>query len=150
MNVERKSTTADPALARRMLARARLAVLATAGRRGPHASLVAVLPGPEAGTLVFATPRDTLKHRNLAADPRAAMLLSAGTERGRSPALTVAGRVRELRGRQAGLWLDRLQRAHPDLGDIAGRDECTVFLLRPRALTLADGARPARRLAAPR
>jgi len=131
------------AVIRGLLRKSRFAVLATCGRRGPHASLVAVLAVPESGALVFVTPRGTLKYRNLAAEPRAAMLLSRqpGRSGGRGAALTVSGRARELRGGQADLWLKRFLRRHPGLKGIAGSRDCAVFMLRPARLSLATGVR---------
>jgi hypothetical protein len=131
------------ALARKLLRSEHFAVLATCGRRGSHASLVAVLTAPEQRALVFFTPRGTLKYRNLAADPRVSLLLSRRPGRGgrRGLAMTAAGRVRELPRGAADHWMQRFLRANPGLKGVAVAGDCAVFMLRPRRLSLATGVR---------
>jgi nitroimidazol reductase NimA-like FMN-containing flavoprotein (pyridoxamine 5'-phosphate oxidase superfamily) len=142
------------AAVRRLLAAQRFAVLATCAGDRPHASLVAVRADPATGEILFVTQRATLKYRNLAANRRAALLLdsrparSGGARAG--SALTVAGTVRELRGRNAAVRLAAFLRRHPGMKTFASSPDCALFALRPRGSTLATGLGGVRRVPAGR
>ncbi|HOX08739.1 MAG TPA: pyridoxamine 5'-phosphate oxidase family protein [Planctomycetota bacterium] len=143
-------TTPAPAAVRRLLGAQRFAVLATCAGDRPHASLVAIWADPASGEILFVTPRNTLKYRNLAANRRAALLLdsrparSGGARAG--AALTVSGRVRELRGREAVQRLGAFLRRHPGMKAFASAPGCAIFALRPSGGTLATGLGAVRRL----
>jgi nitroimidazol reductase NimA-like FMN-containing flavoprotein (pyridoxamine 5'-phosphate oxidase superfamily) len=150
----RKTVPAAPSAVRRMLRAQRFAALATCAGDRPHASLVAVWADPASGEILFVTPRDTLKYRNLAANRRAALLLDSRPARAggarAGAALTVSGRVRELRGREAELKLRAFLRRHPGMKAFAAAPDCALFALRASGGTLATGLGGVRRLPAGR
>lgn len=55
----------------------RLAVLATQGPGGPHASLVAFWGAPDLQRILFATPRTTRKFANLTERPQVCLLIDS-------------------------------------------------------------------------
>jgi nitroimidazol reductase NimA-like FMN-containing flavoprotein (pyridoxamine 5'-phosphate oxidase superfamily) len=54
-----------------------LAVLATHGEGGPYANLIAFAPSTDLKRIVFATPRKTLKYRNMKDNPAVALLVNS-------------------------------------------------------------------------
>jgi nitroimidazol reductase NimA-like FMN-containing flavoprotein (pyridoxamine 5'-phosphate oxidase superfamily) len=128
---------------RRLLSGARFAALATCAGSRPHACLVAVAPGQDPNTLLFATLRNTRKYRNLKANPRAALLLDE-RPRGRrrtGAAVTATGHARELRGAGRDRALTLLVGLHRDLAGFARAPDCAVFALRVDRFRLATGVR---------
>jgi nitroimidazol reductase NimA-like FMN-containing flavoprotein (pyridoxamine 5'-phosphate oxidase superfamily) len=95
---------------------------------------VAFALAPDGAAVLFATPRDSRKYRNLRANPRVSLLLDTRGERdrdyGSAEAITVVGRARVLRAgssswREAG----RVLRAkHPALA--AFLEAATTALVR--------------------
>jgi nitroimidazol reductase NimA-like FMN-containing flavoprotein (pyridoxamine 5'-phosphate oxidase superfamily) len=145
-------TTPAPSAVLRLLRAQRFAALATCSGDRPHASLVAVWADPASGEILFVTPRDTLKYRNLAANRRAALLLDSRPARSggaaAGAALTVSGTARELRGREAKLRFSAFLRRHPGMKAFAASPDCAIFALRPAASSLATGLSEVRRLPA--
>jgi len=79
----------------------RHAALATAADGAPYLSLVAFALAQDGAAVLFATPRDSRKYRNLRANPRVSLLLDTRGERDRdyasAEAITIVGRARVLR-----------------------------------------------------
>lgn len=131
---------ADREAVRRLLESQRLGVLCTQGGGQPHASLVAFAPGDDGRSLLFATPRATLKFRNLAADPRAAILVDDRNE-GRGPlgaaaAATAAGRTEEVPEAEREAFRRAYLARHPHLAAFLDDPECALLRLRVEAWTL--------------
>lgn len=114
-----------------LLASQRLAVLATHGAGGPHASLVAFAATEDLRHLVFATERDTRKYANLAAEPRVAMLVDNRSHREadlvEATAVTAAGRAREAVGDERAPLAALLLRKHPALEPFVAQPACAII-----------------------
>ena len=104
----------------------RHAALATAADGAPYLSLVAFALEQDGPAVLFATPRDSRKYRNLRANPRVSLLLDTRGERdrdyGSAEAITVVGSARVLRAgsspwREAGRVLHV---KHPALASFLG------------------------------
>ncbi len=98
----------------------RLAVLSTCSPDGhPYASLVCVVAEDDLSGIYFATSRATRKFSNLAAEPRAAMLVDNSQNRKsdiyEAMAVTAVGTVREIDGREAAAARAAYSRRHPQL-----------------------------------
>jgi nitroimidazol reductase NimA-like FMN-containing flavoprotein (pyridoxamine 5'-phosphate oxidase superfamily) len=78
----------------------RHAVLATTGRNGPHASLVAFVLTKDREGIVFATPAATTKYLNIIKDSRVSLLIDSRENSRKdyleAEAMTVFGRAREI------------------------------------------------------
>lgn len=126
----------EPALRERLAALFRtqqLAVLATQRDGQPYCNLVAFFATPDLGGLVFATARSTRKFENLAADPRASLLIDNRSNRAadfrEAMAVTAVGRVVELTDdRKAGM-LDLYLGKHPHLKEFVEAPTCALLML---------------------
>jgi len=112
----------------------RHAALATAAGGAPYLSLVAFALAPDGSAVLFATPRDSRKYRNLRANPRVSLLLDTRGERDRdyasAEAITVVGRARVLRAGSSS-WREAgraLHAKHPALA--AFLEAATTALVR--------------------
>lgn len=102
----------------------RFAVLATSGDEGPYTSLVAFAGTGSPHELVFVTPRDSVKYRNLAGNDRVSLFID---DRGNRDAdlrhatgITVMGRAAEVTGPRRDGILHRYLERHGRLADFAG------------------------------
>lgn len=91
---------------RRLLRTQRFAVLATSSGAGPHASLIAFAAVDDGEGLVFITPRDSAKYRNLRSNPNVSLVIderpgSGGAIEG-ACGVTVTGTVRSVSVAEAG------------------------------------------------
>ncbi len=98
----------------------RLAVLSTCSSDGhPYASLVCVVAEDDLSGIYFATSRATRKFSNLAAEPRAAILVDNSQNRKsdiyEAMAVTAVGTVREIDGREAAAVRTAYSKRHPQL-----------------------------------
>jgi len=116
-----------------LLSSQRLGVLATQTGGQPHTGLVAFATTPDLKWLVFATDRDTRKHRNLTADPRASMLVdnreNLPADLRHAASVTANGRCVELAGADRARELARLLTRHPSLAAFLGGASTAVFVL---------------------
>lgn len=123
----------DAACVARVCAAQRFGVLATYGAGQPYASLVAFAMGETLDQMVFATLRATQKFSNLAACPRAALLLDSRTHQPDdvqvAEAVTALGTVRELTGAERARWAARYTSLHPQLQAFVNRPDCALCLL---------------------
>ncbi len=96
-----------------------LGVLATQHADGPHASLIAVTPGPDRTSLYFVTERDTRKYAYLTASGRIALLIDSrsrsGTDIASGRAVTIYGRAEEATTDDVGTIQERHLARHPYL-----------------------------------
>lgn len=133
-----------------VLERQTLAVLATHGRGGPYCSLVGFTVWPDLTGLVFATGRATQKFRNIADEPRVAMMIDtrglAGRDFAKAVAVTAVGEASELpaavRQRCLGLHRDR----HVALADLLQRPDCALLSVRVRKYVVVFGVHDVREL----
>lgn len=131
---------ADRGAVRRLLENQRLGVLSTQGGGQPYASLVAFAPSEDGRFLLFATPRATLKFRNLATDPRAAVLVDDRNEGrgalGAAAAATATGRTEEVPEAERESFRHAYLARHPHLAAFLGDPDCALLRLRVEAWTL--------------
>lgn len=124
-----------------LLAKQKLAVLATHQQGQPHASLVAFAASADGRVVIFATTRTSRKYANLQADPRAALLIDSRTHREadfhEAMALAAKGVAHEVTGPQrlelAGLLLGK----HPHLQDFVASPTCALMALEVAIYELA-------------
>lgn len=125
---------------RRLLGTQRLGVLSTQGGGQPYASLIAFAPTEDGRCLLFATPRNTLKFRNLAADPRAALLIDDRTEGrgslGAAGAATATGRAQEVPEAEGESSRRAYLARHPHLAAFLDDPGCALLRLRVEAWIL--------------
>jgi uncharacterized pyridoxamine 5'-phosphate oxidase family protein len=117
----------------------RHAVLATASAGQPHASLVAFALARVQGGLLFATPRRTLKYRNLLKNPKIALLIDSRSNTDKdylgAEAMTIIGKARPLRrGRLRDELADTLLAKHPHLGDFIRAPSTALILVEPEKI----------------
>jgi nitroimidazol reductase NimA-like FMN-containing flavoprotein (pyridoxamine 5'-phosphate oxidase superfamily) len=131
---------ADRVAVRRLLDHQRLGVLSTQGGGQAYASLIAFAPSDDGRFLLFATPRATLKFRNLAADPRAAVLLDDRNEGqgalGAAAAVTATGRAEEVPDAERESSRRAYLARHPHLAGFLNDPGCALMRLRVEAWTL--------------
>jgi nitroimidazol reductase NimA-like FMN-containing flavoprotein (pyridoxamine 5'-phosphate oxidase superfamily) len=110
-----------------------LAVLATHGAAGPHASLVAFAVLDDLRHLVFATERNTHKFANIAADPHVALLVDnrsyPAADLMEATAVTATGRACEGQGKQREQLADLLLRKHPTLKSFVAAPGCALVMV---------------------
>jgi len=115
---------------RELLATQGLAVLATHGAAGPHASLVAFAATDDLRCIVFPTERARRKYANLAADPRVALLVDDRGNRAsdlvEARAVTAAGRAGEAQGEERNRLAELLLRKHPGLKLFVAEPDCAL------------------------
>jgi len=110
-----------------------LAVLATQRDGQPYSNLVAFTATSDLRGLVFATARSTRKFENLAADPRASLLIDNRSNRvadfREAVAVTVVGRAVELTGDRRAVLQQRYLGKHPHLKEFVEAPTCALLLL---------------------
>ena len=111
----------------------RYAVLATESGGQPHASLMAFVPERGGRELLFATYRDTRKHRNLVANPRVALFIdhceAPALRTAPRQGLTALGRATVVPAAEAASARDALFAHHPDLADFLVHEDCVLVRL---------------------
>jgi nitroimidazol reductase NimA-like FMN-containing flavoprotein (pyridoxamine 5'-phosphate oxidase superfamily) len=117
-------------------------VLATQGREGPHASLVAFAAEQGLRALVFATPRATRKYTNLEHDPRVALLVDDRSNQRSdfqaATAVTVYGRAGSLPKEGGREWLDLYLAKHPGLSEFASSPGCVLVRISVDRLSVVN------------
>ena len=118
---------------RKLLAGQALAVLATQGEAGPHASLVAFAATDDLCRVVFATDRETRKYANLVARPRVALLIDDRSHHEsdfhKATAATVLGEAHEANGSDREELLAVYLDAHPHLADFVASPTCALIVV---------------------
>ena len=127
---------------RALLGAVRLGVLATQRDGEPYATLVAFAAGEDLHELAFVTPRATRKYANLAAEPRASLLIDNRTNEDRdlaqAMAATAIGTVAEPGGAARDAWLARYVARHPLLENFARAPSCALCVLKVDRYVIAD------------
>ncbi|MDH4232514.1 MAG: pyridoxamine 5'-phosphate oxidase family protein [Nitrospirota bacterium] len=100
----------------------RHAVLATESNRRPYTSLIAYAMTPDMKGLIFATPRETSKYKNLLKNRNVSLLIDTRTETGgdymKTEAMTLLGTaVPVRRGRKWDELSGILIKKHPELAE---------------------------------
>lgn len=118
----------------RLLASQRLAALATEGGGRPYVNLVAFVASDDLTKIFLATPRDTRKYANLAANPHASLLVDNRADAGQDPdqgmAVTALGTAAEVsEDRQDAVRRLYLKR-HPALSRFIADPEVALLSLR--------------------
>ena len=134
----------DPAPALRdLLEREKLAVLATEGDAGPHASLVAFTAGPEIGTIWFATERDTRKYEALLRTGRTTLLIDSrartGLDIAAGRAVTITGRGTEASAEEATAIRELHLARHPYLEPFLSPETSAFIRIEMEACSLVLG-----------
>jgi nitroimidazol reductase NimA-like FMN-containing flavoprotein (pyridoxamine 5'-phosphate oxidase superfamily) len=118
---------------RELLDRQPLAVLATHCSGQPHASLVGFWATDDLKHVVFATPKPTRKYNNLQADGRVAMLIDNRSHRvadfKTAAAVTVVGRVREIKRKRRSRFAAGYVRKHPHLEEFLAAPTCALLVV---------------------
>ena len=109
-------------------------VLATQEDGQPYSNLVAFVATDDLRDIVFATIRGTRKHRNMAADPRVALLIDSRSNQGSdirsAAAATALGKVEEVVGADRQLLLELYLAKHPHLSHFASLPDCALMRVR--------------------
>lgn len=112
----------------------RFAVLATTGEDGPYTSLVAFAVTGSPHELVFVTPRDSAKYRNLAGNDRVSLFIDDRENRDAdlrdATGITLMGRAVEVKDRRRDEILPRYLERHGRLADFAGDEANALVLVR--------------------
>jgi len=109
----------------------RFAVLATQGGGQPYGSLVAFMATDDLRSLLFATTRSTRKYANIISNPKVAMVIDNRSNREadfqKAKAVTVTGKVREIKGPERKELQKRFLRKHPSLKDFLSSPTCALL-----------------------
>lgn len=119
-----------------------LCVLATVHDREPHASLMTYLPGDQGRKIYLLTSAETLKYRNILANPRVSLLIDGrrADEPGhRLKALTVGGTCAPAPDGEQARLKARFAAQRPHLAGIVADPAARVLEVRVRTLQLLDG-----------
>lgn len=128
------------AVLRELLETRKLAALSTHRDGRPYCSLIAFAAAPGLGPIYFVTPRATRKFENLAADCRAALLVTSSENRDAdfhaATAVTILGSAAEVSGPERRTALSIYLAKHPYLDDFAAAPSCALMGFRPRSYIL--------------
>jgi hypothetical protein len=118
----------------RLARKRRFAALATLSAEGPHLSLVAFAIVPDLGELVFATPRNTGKFRNIVSDGRVSILLDGSGTGSKSvmgtEAISLDGRARVVRrGKRRDALAELLLAVHTELADFLAAPSTALIVV---------------------
>lgn len=119
-----------------------ICVLATVNGQEPHASLMAYLPGDQGRKIYLITSADTLKYRNILANPRVSLLIDdcrAGEPRRQARALTVGGSCTPAPDEEQERLKARFAERLPHLAGITADPAAKVLVVRARTLQLLAG-----------
>jgi nitroimidazol reductase NimA-like FMN-containing flavoprotein (pyridoxamine 5'-phosphate oxidase superfamily) len=119
-----------------------ICVLATAGADGPHTSLMAYVSSADIRSIYLATPRNTLKYRNLCVQPRVSLMVDTRDKdpRGKMRALTINGRVTQIEdAAEAGAVRSLLLRRHPHLKSLFEQPDIALIRVAVTAVQMLNG-----------
>jgi nitroimidazol reductase NimA-like FMN-containing flavoprotein (pyridoxamine 5'-phosphate oxidase superfamily) len=132
--VPRKGVVSIPARLTKLDRVQRHAVLATSSAAGPHASLVAFVLTKDGKGIVFATPKATVKYRNMQRDARVSLLIDSRKNdrkdyRG-AEAMTISGRAKEVpEGIHWARLATLLVSKHPELASFVAAPTSALMLV---------------------
>lgn len=119
-----------------------ICVLATAHGQEPHASLMAYLPGDEGRIIYLITSAETLKYRNILANPQVSLLIDdrRGAESGGPlKALTVGGACAPAPDARQQELKARFAQRMPHLAGITADPAAKVLVVTVRTLQFLAG-----------
>jgi len=119
-----------------------ICVLATAGEQGPHTSLMAYACSPDCRQIYLVTPRQTLKYRNMRAQPSVSLLVDTRETmpRGEVRALTINGRAVEIAdAKEAAAAREVLGGRHPQLKSLLALPDLAFIRVGIETLQLLEG-----------
>jgi nitroimidazol reductase NimA-like FMN-containing flavoprotein (pyridoxamine 5'-phosphate oxidase superfamily) len=117
-------------------------VLATTDGTVPHCSLMAYTVDHECENFYLATPRDTLKYRNICHHPHVSLLIDTRgeTEQRHVMALTVAGECKEVSSeKERKVISKRFSAKHPHLESFLQKHEIAFVRVVIKKFLLLDG-----------
>jgi len=122
------------ALLRELLSSQSLAVLATRDHEGhPYCNLVAFASNENMKQILFATPRESQKYKNLSLDPRVALLIdnrhNDESDFHGASAVTAVGTTREIGSMDSMDWISLYLGKHPCLKEFVSSPTCALFSL---------------------
>lgn len=127
-----------------------LAALATQGGGQPHVSLVAYAATDDLKHILFVTPRDTRKYRNVVAEPRVAVLIDnrEANEEGAdgSLAATAIGEAEELTGDSRKEWAELYLARHPNQAGLISQPDSALVRVRVHTYFVVSSIRDVCRL----
>ena len=107
------------------------AVLATSKDDEPHCCLVSFASLDGLKSLVFATMRNRLKYRNMAANPRVSLMIddrkNAPDDVRRATTLTITGKADETQGDERRRCLKALLKRHRGLKEFVSSNDCAIM-----------------------
>ena len=125
-----------------LFASRKLAVLSTSGKNGPYASLISFAEADQLKSIIFATPRDTVKFTNIKEDNRIALLIENSSNSiddfDNAMAVTATGRAVELDGETRSRMVEKLLRKHPNLEAFVHSGNCAVMQMDVAAFVLVE------------
>ena len=126
-----------------LLTTQRYAVLATADRDRPHASLMAFAATEDGKQVVLATEKNTRKCQNLKANAHVALLMDNRENRGsdtqQALAATILGNAEEVDGDERRNLIEVFLARHPHLRAFAESPSCAVIRVSIRACQVVTG-----------
>lgn len=126
-----------------------ICVLSTVSDNKPHCSLMVYAADSECREFYMVTSRETQKFRNLKNNPNVSLLIDTreelwGPDRDRASALTVSGRIEEVRDSKKQKHLSRLLLdRHPHLEEFFERDDTAILCVKAESFLLLRGLREA-------
>ncbi len=112
------------------------AVLATASQGEPYTSLVAFALTPDRKGVIFATPRNTLKYKNILRNNQVSLLIDNRTNSKRdymrAEAVTIMGTAHPVRrGKKREVLAEVFVKKHPDLESFVHAPSTALVLVEP-------------------
>mgnify|MGYP006288610655 FL=1 len=97
------------------------AVLSTTGETGPHSSIVSFVSADDLKSLIFSTPRQTRKYRNLTANPSVSLLIDNRSNRivdlEQVTAVEARGNAEEVDPDKRYIYKELFEEKYPDMSD---------------------------------
>jgi nitroimidazol reductase NimA-like FMN-containing flavoprotein (pyridoxamine 5'-phosphate oxidase superfamily) len=125
---------------RRILSTRHLGVLATTASAGPYATLVCIAVSRNLKQVVFATPRDTVKFKNLKNNPAVSLLVdtrdNTRNDARLAAAITVLGEAAEPDKSRAARFRRLLLQRHPYLRDFCNDPRTALMVVTIRQTIL--------------
>lgn len=97
------------------------AVLSTAGETGPHSSIVSFVSADDLRSIIFSTPRQTRKFKNILANPAVSLLIDNRSNRivdlEQVTAVEARGRAEETDPDKMYIYKELFEEKYPDMGE---------------------------------
>ena len=126
----------------KMISENSVCVMATVSNGLPHCSLMSYTTDGECREIYMATLKDTIKYRNLIANPSVSLLIDTRDSgpKGKTRALTVTGVFQETGNDKNKTNIrESLIKKHPDLKDFFNNPDARIVVIKATALQLLDG-----------